>query len=250
MNLGESIYKYRTAKNMSQGDLADALDVSRQSVSKWENNSAVPELEKLVKMAELFGITLDEMVGKEAAPTPPPVYQIAPEKRPMPGHRLAGIILLSCGGAVFVAFTVIGFLMGSALLGLLLAFPLILNGTVCMLCKKYAGFACCWTNYILLFLVNFIIVTNLAGRAGVVGPMVISLILLALLVAWSLYKLHKGHFGDSRAKKIVWTVIFAVILVLHLFLLFPILRGGDSNITRITESDSYIESWSGTVYPQ
>ena len=68
MNLGENIYRLRTGKNMSQGDLADALDVSRQSVSKWENNSAVPELEKLIKMSELFGVTLDDMVG--IAPTP------------------------------------------------------------------------------------------------------------------------------------------------------------------------------------
>ena len=57
MNLGETIYRLRTERNLSQGDLADALDVSRQSVSKWENNSAVPELEKLIKMAQIFGIS-------------------------------------------------------------------------------------------------------------------------------------------------------------------------------------------------
>ncbi len=69
MNLGENIYRFRTQKNMSQGDLADALQVSRQSVSKWENNSAVPELDKLMKMAQLFGITLDALVtGEESAP--------------------------------------------------------------------------------------------------------------------------------------------------------------------------------------
>ena len=50
MNLGERIYRLRTERNMSQGDLAEALEVSRQSVSKWENNSAVPELDKLVRM--------------------------------------------------------------------------------------------------------------------------------------------------------------------------------------------------------
>jgi len=69
MNLGESIYRLRTERNMSQGDLADALDVSRQSVSKWENNMAVPDLDKLVKMSELFGITLDELVTGRAPRT-------------------------------------------------------------------------------------------------------------------------------------------------------------------------------------
>lgn len=69
MNLGESIYRLRTGRNMSQGDLADALDVSRQSVSKWENNMAVPDLDKLVKMSDLFGITLDELVTGRAPRT-------------------------------------------------------------------------------------------------------------------------------------------------------------------------------------
>ena len=63
MNLGENIYHYRTANNMSQGALAAALEVSRQSVSKWENNTSVPELDKLLKMSQLFGVTLDELLS-------------------------------------------------------------------------------------------------------------------------------------------------------------------------------------------
>lgn len=62
MNLGENIYKYRTMRNCSQGKLADELKVSRQSVSKWENNSAVPELDKLICMSNFFEISLDELV--------------------------------------------------------------------------------------------------------------------------------------------------------------------------------------------
>ncbi|MBQ2715347.1 MAG: helix-turn-helix transcriptional regulator [Clostridia bacterium] len=67
MNIGENIYNYRTGKSMSQTDLANALEVSRQSVSKWENNSAVPDLERIIKMSELFEVTLDELVfGKKS----------------------------------------------------------------------------------------------------------------------------------------------------------------------------------------
>ena len=62
MTLGENIYYYRTQKNWSQGDLADALDVSRQSISKWENNLASPDLDKLLKLRSVFDITLDELV--------------------------------------------------------------------------------------------------------------------------------------------------------------------------------------------
>ena len=42
MSLGENIYKLRTGKRMSQEDFAAAMEVSRQSVSKWENDMAVP----------------------------------------------------------------------------------------------------------------------------------------------------------------------------------------------------------------
>lgn len=62
MNLGENIHNYRVSSNMSQTDLANVLEVSRQSVSKWENNSAQPELDKLCKMSSLFDVTLDELV--------------------------------------------------------------------------------------------------------------------------------------------------------------------------------------------
>ena len=69
MGLADKIYRLRTEKRFSQGDLADALEVSRQSVSKWETGASVPELDKLVKLSELFGVTLDELV-RDAAPEP------------------------------------------------------------------------------------------------------------------------------------------------------------------------------------
>lgn len=62
IGLGANICKYRTASNLSRSALAQELEVSRQSVSKWENDSAVPELEKLIRMAELFRVSLDELV--------------------------------------------------------------------------------------------------------------------------------------------------------------------------------------------
>ena len=71
MSLGQNIYKLRTGKRLSQEDFAAAMEVSRQSVSKWENDMAVPELEKLIKMAKLFEVSLDELVGN-ALPVPQP----------------------------------------------------------------------------------------------------------------------------------------------------------------------------------
>ena len=65
MSLGERIQMLRKEKKMSQNDLAEKLDVSRQSVSKWETDAAKPELPKLILMAELFQVSLDELVSSE-----------------------------------------------------------------------------------------------------------------------------------------------------------------------------------------
>lgn len=81
MNLGENIYKYRTSKNWSQTEFADELEVSRQSVSKWENNMATPDLDKLIKMKLLFGISLDELVfGQKDTKEPEQKTDLASDK--------------------------------------------------------------------------------------------------------------------------------------------------------------------------
>ena len=160
MNLGENIYQFRTAKNMSQGDLADALEVSRQSVSKWENNSAVPELEKLVKMAHIFGITLDELVSgeepqKDEVPQPAPSVKEAPAKIPrsrLTSAQILGIVLLVFSGLCFLVFTVVGIFVGNLLLGLLIGLPVFLCGLVCLLCRKNIGLKCAWAVYLPLWL--------------------------------------------------------------------------------------------------
>ena len=65
MTLGSRIQSLRKEHNMSQGDLADALDISRQSVSKWETDTATPDLDKLLKLSEIFDISLDELFNPE-----------------------------------------------------------------------------------------------------------------------------------------------------------------------------------------
>lgn len=62
MTLGEKIQKLRKSKQLSQEAFADIFMVSRQSVSKWELDQAVPEISKLIELAEYFQITVDELV--------------------------------------------------------------------------------------------------------------------------------------------------------------------------------------------
>lgn len=75
LNIGERIYELRTKNNMSQGDLAERLDVSRQTISKWENNMCLPETEKLVLLSEIFSVSADYILkGTEAEKEAVPVY--------------------------------------------------------------------------------------------------------------------------------------------------------------------------------
>ena len=59
MTIGEKISILRRDFGMSQDELAEKLDVSRQSVSKWESGKALPDSDKILAMAELFGVSTD-----------------------------------------------------------------------------------------------------------------------------------------------------------------------------------------------
>ena len=66
MTIGERIYTLRKEKNISQEELANELNVSRQSVSKWETNQSTPDFDKIVLLCRFFGITTDELLtGKK-----------------------------------------------------------------------------------------------------------------------------------------------------------------------------------------
>lgn len=62
MNLSEKLMKERKRLGMSQEQLADNLGITRQSVSKWEAGTSMPEISKLIAMSELFGVSLDYLL--------------------------------------------------------------------------------------------------------------------------------------------------------------------------------------------
>ena len=154
MTLGENIVRLRTQRNWSQGDLADALDISRQSVSKWETDASVPELEKLLKLSELFGVTLDALVRGEDAPRSEPAAaevqndpsSFAPQAVPArdKSRSIIGTVLL-CTGAVIVLLFLL--LFGSIFSGLLFGAPFFICGVICLTAKSRVGLWCGWAVY-------------------------------------------------------------------------------------------------------
>ena len=68
MGFSENLQILRKMKNMSQEQLAERLDVSRQAVSKWESGNGYPETEKLISICEIFDCSMDEIIkGKFSA---------------------------------------------------------------------------------------------------------------------------------------------------------------------------------------
>lgn len=62
MTFGERLFELRKTKNISQEELAELLDVSRQSISKWENDKAYPEMTRLLFMSDYFDVSLDYLM--------------------------------------------------------------------------------------------------------------------------------------------------------------------------------------------
>ena len=149
MSLGNNIYRLRTARNMSQGDLAEQLDVSRQSISKWETDGAVPELDKLIKLSNIFGVTLDELVHAEqaaAAPAPEPAPAEKPKAEPGTRSKTIPLVLLIMAVLCLACCTVIG---GFGL-GVILMIPFLLGCLVSLLCRRHPLLGACWAMLILV----------------------------------------------------------------------------------------------------
>ena len=66
VNTGIRISELRKAKNMTQMELADKMNISFQAVSNWERGNSMPDISKLPELAQLFGVTIDEILGEKS----------------------------------------------------------------------------------------------------------------------------------------------------------------------------------------
>ena len=158
MTLGEKIAALRARAQLSQGDLAEKLNVSRQSVSKWETDASIPELDKLIQLSEMFAITIDQLVKCDSLPennepeTPEPEPPKQPETEPLKKpevkpqasaksgtQRIVGFILLGLGGLAVILGLTVGSLIGFSRRGVILGVYLALIGGICLLVKRYAA---------------------------------------------------------------------------------------------------------------
>ena len=69
MGLNENIRKLRMQKGYNQVEFAKRLNVTKQCVSNWENDNALPSVEMLMRIADFFGVTTDYLLGREHSET-------------------------------------------------------------------------------------------------------------------------------------------------------------------------------------
>jgi len=97
MTIEERIQALRKEKGLSQEQFADTLGVSRQAVSKWEMGQSMPEIEKLIAMSQLFGVTIDYILKGE---TPPATNEN--ERRRAASRKVGGQVVSAVAGMLLL----------------------------------------------------------------------------------------------------------------------------------------------------
>ena len=93
MNLGNNICFLRKKKKLTQEQFAELMDVTRQTVSRWETDEVVPELDRLSQMCGIFACTLDDLVRKDLT-SKEEVYSPVEIKK-LPAFRMARYVMIS-----------------------------------------------------------------------------------------------------------------------------------------------------------
>lgn len=243
ITLGERIYKFRTARGLSQLELSELLDVSRQSISKWETDVAVPELSKLVKMTEIFEVSLDTLVlGKESevkeeaddkvvteepAP-PPPIAEIRERSRLKTGF---GFCFLGVGS--LLSFFIL-LLAGDFLAALILFVPFGVSSFFCL--KQFRHTALwCFESWYCWLVAYFYYATGVNWNAwlprlfhistlGIDAQTILSFVfflLLAFFICMTVFVHRKEKYEFSRKKHVILALITVFALpIKHLILWF------------------------------
>ena len=198
-SFGERIYDLRNRNNMSQGALADKLDVSRQTVSKWENNMCLPEAEKLLQLSEIFGVSLDYIMKGEteahSAPEPVCVYVKEPKSENIPKYneriikKYVGLVLAIVFGVVSA---VVFFMQGTILT--IIPFTGVLIGVFLYRDVKNPWLKVSWITYIL----TVVLLPFFSG--------------FSLFEVFGSYIYEKGHEDELIITYAMWG-IFAILIL-------------------------------------
>lgn len=175
MELNEKIAKLRKGLGLSQEELAEAVGVSRQAVSKWETGQSAPDLEKLVLLCRVFSVSADELLETNALPAPEMESAAAPVMQAGLARR-------------FVTLGWVGVIVSAVLLvAELIALYVIKNMEIAAAIARGAGFYSEITWYAARFPMNLVFfITALLAVLG------------AALIVYGLRQQHKPRQKNKK----------------------------------------------------
>ncbi len=211
MTFGEKLSKLRKENNYTQEQLADILNVSRQSVSKWESNMAYPETDKLICLARLFECSTDYLLkdecsnknGRNDKGVDSTVKADYPTKQ-----KIIGYILL----AVSLIAGILIFLLAKSVEQLYVLAPVILSilacSLICLFVEYKAGYWCVWVTFAPIsllspFLVGFSLLNGLK----------IFLLCFYIIMFFVAKKLFADKEISTSSKKSRFVIVFWVALI-------------------------------------
>lgn len=194
-------------------------------MSKWETGGATPDLDKLVKMSALFGVTLDQLVtgepARETAQPEPQVVYVERAREDYPKRKIVGLVLFGLGLLVVLLCTVLGGFLG----GLLYSLPFWVCGVICTVCKKRCGLWCAWAVFFLLDVFlrfatgivwgGFRVIAQIFRYASNVrGLMSLGMTaLVAALVIWTVLSFRDKELEPCEKVTIKLVALAAIILI-------------------------------------
>ena len=117
MALPEKLYTLRKKSGLSQEQLAETLNVSRQAISKWEGGSAMPESDKLLALSNYFGVSLDYLLKDGTPDAALIVYGVLSILVPSVPVQISGLSMIRIDGSgIFLLLCVAAIAAGAALL--------------------------------------------------------------------------------------------------------------------------------------
>lgn len=187
MDINERIYKLRKQAGMSQEELASLLNVSRQSVSKWEVKESNPDLNNVIKLAEIFNCTSDYLLlgNKEVKKTKKPNNETK-------GTLIISIVLLFApflsllglvfkNDAVFTSFLILGVLSVFSSIGLFIYLYIVTKSQGDLLLKNYTIIYLTCLNLIIF---QFLLPATIGASNIVVIIQAVATIIFALINAF------------------------------------------------------------------
>ena len=210
MSIGKNIYELRTAKNLSQGELSDLLDVSRQSVSKWETDAAVPDLDKLMKLCDIFEVSLDEITGRDRT-KPESNSSVKLEKKTSTAQKVIGYILFAFSLLFGLIVLLFGNNEGDYIILLPIALAILVCGLLCLFAGEKAFYWCLWTVFAPITvltpqLVGFPVLSTLTAVLSIV-------IIIMFFIANIVFK--ESFVKTTRKKTILLIVAWNVPVALY-----------------------------------